>query len=102
MAAVEDEMKKAVKKREFEKAIKWRDALIKLDQGTDMYDVLHVVDELWSARHIPEIKPFLEHDWGEFSEFAKGRFLEVGSRKEFEDWKKKRASEKRVEKDSTR
>ncbi len=67
----EDEMKKAADRREFEKAIKWRDALIKLKQGTDIYDVLHVVDELWSARNIPELKPFLEHKPEEISDFAR-------------------------------
>lgn len=89
----EDEMRKAAANCDFEKAVKWRDALIKLKQGTDVYDVLHVVDELWSARSIPSVKPFLEHAWGEFSDFAKGDFRSKGgeigdlTRKEFEDWK---------------
>ena len=70
----EDEMNKAAQRRDFEKAIKWRDALIKLHNETDIYDVLHVVDELWSARSIPEVKPFLEHKPDEFSDFAKNLF----------------------------
>lgn len=67
----EDEMKKSVQNLEYEKAIKWRDAVIKLKEGTDVYDVLHVVDELHSVRKIPSVKPFLEHKPEEFSEFAK-------------------------------
>ena len=67
----EDEMNKASKNKDFEKAIKWRDALIKLKNGADIYDVLHVVDELWSARNIPSVKPFLQHKPEEISDFAK-------------------------------
>lgn len=84
----EDEMNKACKNRDFEQAIKWRDALIKLKQGTDIYDVLHVVDELWSARNIPEVKPFLAHDWEEFSEFAKDNLKGIKTKEDFENWKK--------------
>jgi len=80
----EDEMKKAVAIQDFEKAIKWRDALIKLRQGTDIYDVLHVVDELWTARNIPEVKPFFSHRWGEFSDFAKRFFRKFDSKDRFE------------------
>ena len=67
----EDEMNKASEKKDFEKAIKWRDALIKLKNGNDIYDVLHVVDELWSARNIPSVRPFLQHKPNEISDFAR-------------------------------
>ena len=70
----EDEMTRAATKREFEKAIKWRDALIKLKNGTDIYDVLHVVDELWAARNIPQLKPFVEHKPEELSKFSRDYF----------------------------
>jgi hypothetical protein len=99
----EDEMNKAADKKEFEKAVKWRDAVIKLKRGTDLYDVLHVVDELWSARTIPSVRPFLEHDWEEFSEFAKEYFKTDDQRsgtnnlpdqkltkKDFEEWKERK------------
>jgi len=82
----EDEMKKAANNQDFEKAIKWRDALLKLKQGNDIYDVLHVVDELWSARNIPAIKPFFEHSWEDFSDFAKGYFRDIKTKEDFEDW----------------
>ncbi|MFA6982041.1 MAG: hypothetical protein WC243_03410 [Patescibacteria group bacterium] len=86
----EDEMMKAANNRDFEKAVKWRDALVKLEKGTDIYDVLHVVDELWSARNIPSVKPFLEHEWNEFSDYARGKFRGVVSKEDFEKWKKDR------------
>jgi hypothetical protein len=86
----DDEMRKAAENMDFEKAVKWRDAVIKLKRGTDMFDVLHVVDELWSARTIPSVKPFLEHDWEEFSRFARDNFLEAGTKEEFEAWKKRK------------
>lgn len=84
----EDEMRKASENKDFERAIKWRDALEKLNRGNDIYDVLHVVDELWSARNIPQVKPFLEHSWDELPEFAKQYFREIGSEQDFQKFKK--------------
>lgn len=90
-----DEMNKAAAKQDFEKAIKWRDAVLKLKRGTDKFDVLHVVNELWTARNIPEVKPFLEHDWEEFDDFAKEHFEDVDDKEDFEEWKKKKQKEKK-------
>jgi hypothetical protein len=86
----EAEMKSAAEKQEYEKAIKWRDALTKLKAGTDIYDVLHVVDELWTARNIPAVKPFLAHSWEEFSQLAKDHFRDVKDISEFNKWKDKK------------
>lgn len=90
----EDEMKKAAETRDFEKAIKWRDAILKLNQGTDIYDVLHVVNELWTARNIPSVKPLFSHNWDEISEFAKKNMLNITTKEAFDEWKK---TGKRVE-----
>lgn len=91
---MEDEMNNSATSREFEKAIKWRDALLKLKQGTDIYDVLHVVDELWGARTIPSLKPFFDYSWEEFSDFARDNMLNIPTKEQFESWKIDR---KRVE-----
>ncbi|RJR27989.1 hypothetical protein C4561_00595 [candidate division WWE3 bacterium] len=89
---LEFEMKASAERRDFEKAIKWRDALIKMENGNDVYDVLHVVDELWSAKHLPTIKAFLQHDWEELSDFSKQYFIDRAgnkiTREAFELWKK--------------
>lgn len=69
----EAEMRKAAQNQEYEKAIKWRDAIIKLKEGTDVYDVLHVVNELGVIRRIPSAKPFLKHK--RFTKFAREHFL---------------------------
>jgi hypothetical protein len=86
----EDEMRRAAEKEEYEKAIKWRDAVLKLRRGTDRFDVLHVVNELWTARNIPAVKPFLTHEWEEFRQFAKDAFLQANTKEEFEKWKAER------------
>ncbi|MBN1162548.1 UvrB/UvrC motif-containing protein [Patescibacteria group bacterium] len=92
MLEFEFEMNEAVLKKDFERAIKWRDALEKIKLRTDIYDVLHVVDELWLGRNLPwatpKVKPFLEHEWHEFSEYIKGYFKYVSSEEEFEEWKR--------------
>lgn len=77
----EDEMKKAIKKQEFEKAIKWRDAIYKLKAGVDIYDVLHVVDDLRITRTLPSLKSFWEHSTNEFSNFAKEHFKNFNEEK---------------------
>ena len=38
--------KKAVTKQEYEKAIMWRDAIYKIENKTDIYDMVHVVELL--------------------------------------------------------
>jgi len=60
---------------------------------------LHVVDELWAARHIPSVKPFLEHKWEEFSDFAKHSFKNIKSKEDFEKWIKEAGN---VRKDTNR
>ena len=80
----EAEMRKAAKNQEFEKAIKWRDAIIKLKNGADVYDVLHVVNELWTVRKLPSLKPFLKHK--RFSRFARSYFLPLNYQPKH--WKK--------------
>jgi len=37
---------KAAKKQEYEKAIMWRDAIYKIENKTDIYDMVHVVELL--------------------------------------------------------
>lgn len=74
----EEEMRKAANTQEYEKAIKWRDAIIKLKSGMDVYDVLHVVNELSAVRKIPSAKPFLQQK--HFSKFAKEHFLPLEPR----------------------
>lgn len=89
---MEQEINDAAEKQDFERAIKWRDALIKLKQGMDIYDVLHVVDDFWLARNLPwgatKVKPFFAHKWEEFSEFAKQYFREYDTEEKFEDAQK--------------
>jgi hypothetical protein len=77
----EDEMKKAIENLEFEKAIKWRDAIYKLKEGTDIYDVLHVVDDLRIVRYLPSLKSFYEHFLDEFSPLVKESFKEFSEEK---------------------
>ncbi len=43
---IENEEKKAVKNREYEKAILWRDALFKLEHKLDIYDMINAIDLL--------------------------------------------------------
>jgi len=71
----EDEMNKAIEKQEFEKAIKWRDAIYKLKSGMDIHDVLHVVDDLRTVRGLPSLKGYWEHAPSELSKFAKEYFV---------------------------
>lgn len=84
----EDEMKKAARNLEFEKAIKWRDAIYKLNTGSDVFDVLHVVDELQAIRKIPSLKPLLLQENSEISKFAK-RYFQKLAPQEVEEGKRR-------------
>ncbi|MFH1838200.1 MAG: hypothetical protein ABH808_01740 [Candidatus Kuenenbacteria bacterium] len=89
----EDEIKKAIKKQEFEKAIKWRDAIYKLKSGVDIYDVLHVVDDLRIIRTLPSLKSFWEHSLNEFSNFVKEHFKDFNE-EEFKEQQSEKIFEK--------
>ncbi|HBI35599.1 MAG: hypothetical protein UU64_C0007G0044 [candidate division WWE3 bacterium GW2011_GWF2_41_45] len=43
---IQEEEKKAVKNREYEKAVLWRDALFKLENKLDIYDMINAIDLL--------------------------------------------------------
>lgn len=91
--AMEVEINKAVARQQFEKAIKWRDALIKMDQGSDIYDILHVVDDFWMSRNMQwghtGMNHFFSYEWDDFSDFAKSHFIEHTTRESFEQGKEK-------------
>ena len=93
---LEYEMILSAQRRDFEKAIKWRDALLKIQLETDIYDVLHVVDELWSAKHLPNLKAFVEFEWDELSDFVKPYLIDregnTLTKEAFEIWKKEAKS----------
>lgn len=78
----EDEMKKAATKLEYEKAIKWRDAISKLSTKTDNFDAVHAVDQLWTARKLPSIKSYLERKPEEISDFAKKHLVPMENKKD--------------------
>ena len=41
-----NEMEKAISRKEYEKAILWRDAISKIEEKKDIYDTIHVIDLL--------------------------------------------------------
>jgi hypothetical protein len=41
-----EEEKKAVVNREYELAIRWRDSIYKLEKGLDVYDFVHIIDQM--------------------------------------------------------
>ena len=43
---IQEEEAKAVKNREYEKAVLWRDALFKLENKLDVYDMINAIDLL--------------------------------------------------------
>jgi hypothetical protein len=85
---LEAEMLSAAEEKNYEKAIKWRDAIYKIEQGSDIYDILHVVDEFWSGRKIMFNKPLNEKSWDELSDFIKGYLKDIKTEEDFENWKK--------------
>lgn len=60
MEMMEKEMNRAAKRREFEKAILWRDAMTKLENKTDAYDAIHVVDQLRANTDNSEVEALIK------------------------------------------
>ncbi len=51
---IEEKMREAARKKNFEKAILWRDAIWKLETKNDIYDAIHAVDLL--RTEVPDVK----------------------------------------------
>ncbi len=75
----EAEMRKSAKDLEYEKAAMWRDAIIRLRHGHDVYDVAHAVDQLHAVRNIPSASSFLTRK--HHPKFAKEHYLPVSKKK---------------------
>ena len=46
LSVLKKEERLAAKRGEYEQAARWRDARVKLDKGLDVYDAMHIVDQL--------------------------------------------------------
>ncbi len=57
---MEDKMKEAAKKRNYERAILWRDAIWKLETKNDIYDAIHAVDLLRLEVTDPYLKNLMD------------------------------------------
>lgn len=60
MEMMKREMNRAAKRQEFEKAILWRDAMTKLENKTDVYDAIHVVDQLRANTDNSEVEALIK------------------------------------------
>lgn len=67
------EMKKATEREEFEAAIRWRDAIYKLERSLDIYDVVHVVDQLRSEEKLGEYAALTEKYKKQYRKLAPGQ-----------------------------
>ncbi|PIS33114.1 MAG: hypothetical protein COT39_01430 [Parcubacteria group bacterium CG08_land_8_20_14_0_20_48_21] len=74
----ESEMRQAARNLEYEKAAMWRDAVIRLRKGFDVYDVVHAVDQLHAVRTIPAAESFLTRK--KHPKFAQEHYLPVGAK----------------------
>jgi len=59
MEMMKREMSRAAKRQEFEKAILWRDAMTKIENKTDVYDAVHVVDQLRANTDNSEVEALI-------------------------------------------
>ncbi len=60
MYMMKKKMKEASEKKEFEKAIMWRDAIIKIETKNDIYDTMHAVDFLRLEVKDEELKKLMD------------------------------------------
>ncbi len=70
---LEREMKKAARKRNFEKAILWRDAMWKLETKNDIFDAIHVIDMLRMEMPQPELEKMLAKYRKEYEKISPGQ-----------------------------
>ncbi len=70
---MEKEMKRAAQNQEYEKAIQWRDAITKLKEGLDVYDAVHVVDQLRAQVDHRELEKLLRKYKAKYKKIKSGQ-----------------------------
>lgn len=73
LEAMEREIKKAVKRQEFEKAILWRDAIHKLKNNLDVYDTIHVVDLLRKEASLQDLDALIKKYKAKYNKIKSGQ-----------------------------
>lgn len=67
------EMAEAVSRQEFEQAIRWRDSLYKLEHGLDIYNLIHIVDQLRAEGRLGEYAKLTEEYKKKYHKIAPGQ-----------------------------
>lgn len=70
---MEKEMKRAAGNQEFEKAIQWRDAITKLKGSLDIYDAVHVIDQLRSNIDHRELEKLIKRYKNQYKKIKSGQ-----------------------------
>lgn len=74
-AALKKEENLATSRGEYEQAIRWRDGRRKLELGTDVYDAIHIVDQLRAEGRLPELSPIIKKYRREYRQQVPGQEL---------------------------
>lgn len=67
------EMAIAVSRQEFEQAIRWRDSIYKLEHGLDIYNLVHVVDQLRAEGRLGEYAKLTEEYKKKYQKLTPGQ-----------------------------
>lgn len=67
------EMGKAAKKRSFEKAIMWRNAIWKLETKNDIYDTIHIIDLLRMQMPEPKLEKLINKYKDKYRKISPGQ-----------------------------
>jgi len=73
LKALKFEEKEAANRREYEQAIKWRDAQFKLERDLDIYDAVHVMDMFRAEGNFDRFEGFLSEYRKKFRLISKGQ-----------------------------
>ena len=70
---------KAIEKREYEKAILWRDAIYKLENKLDIYDTVNAIDLMRTEIPNAEVEEVIEQYKNKYREIRGGQVEQRGS-----------------------
>jgi len=73
LEALKKQEKKASENREYEQAIKWRDAQYKLERDLDIYDAVHIMDLFRLEGDFKQFEKLLEKYREEYKKLSKGQ-----------------------------
>ena len=73
LTILKEEEDKAIKNREYELAIRWRDSIYKLERNLDIYDFVHIIDQMRAENRLGKYRELAKIYKEQYNKLVQGQ-----------------------------